>query len=90
MAFARTLGKARVIAAVPRFVARLQPSDPPVGAPWAATWLELPETLGAVAYRNLLTGETLAVGAREGRPGLPMEAVFALFPVALLEATDEG
>jgi (1->4)-alpha-D-glucan 1-alpha-D-glucosylmutase len=90
VAFARALGKARVIAAAPRLVARLQPSDPPVGAPWAATWLELPETLGAVAYRNLLTGETLAVGAREGRPGLPMEAVFALFPVALLEATDEG
>ena len=57
VAFGRALGSETVIAAVPRFLARLHPSDPPVGAPWAATWLELPEERAAPAYRNLLTGE---------------------------------
>ena len=89
VAFGRALGHESVIAAVPRFLARLHPSDPPVGAPWAGTWLELPEERAAFAYRNVLTGEQVSVAVRDGRPGLAIDAVFAIFPVALLEATDE-
>jgi hypothetical protein len=57
VAFGRALGDERVIAAVPRLLARLHPSDPPVGAAWAGTWLELPDEGAAPAYRNVLTGE---------------------------------
>jgi hypothetical protein len=53
------------------------------------TWLELPEERAASAYRNVLTGERVAVAVREGRPGLSLDAMLAIFPVALLKATDE-
>jgi (1->4)-alpha-D-glucan 1-alpha-D-glucosylmutase len=89
VAFGRALGDERVIAAVPRLLARLHPSDPPVGAAWAGTWLEVPDEGAAPAYRNVLTGEQVAITARDGRPGMALDAVFAIFPVALLEGIDE-
>jgi (1->4)-alpha-D-glucan 1-alpha-D-glucosylmutase len=89
VAFGRALGDETAIVAVPRFLGRLHPSDPPVGSPWAATWLELPEERAAPAYRNVFTGERVAVTVRDGRPGLALDAVFAIFPVALLETVDE-
>jgi hypothetical protein len=53
---------------------------------WAGTSLELPEAWGSRTYRNVLTGEDVPVAGREGRPGLPLEAALAIFPVALIEA----
>ncbi len=55
---------------------------------WSGTWLDLPEAWASRTYRNVLTGEHVTVASREGRPGLPLEAALAIFPVALLEATN--
>jgi hypothetical protein len=49
----------------------------------------VPDERAAPAYRNVLTGEQVAITARDGRPGLALDAVFAIFPVALLEGIDE-
>jgi maltooligosyltrehalose synthase len=89
VAFARRLGRETVIGLAPRFVARLRLSGPPLGSPvWAGTWLAVPETWTPRAYRNVLTGEEVAVTTQDGGPGLMLEAVLATLPVALLEATD--
>ena len=73
---------------MPRFLARLRLPGPPLGPVWAGTWLELPAGAPHL-YRNVLTGERVEAVPREGRPGLPLDAVLATFPVALLEAADE-
>ena len=86
VAFGRRWGAEAVIALAPRLVARLP--GPPVGPVWAGTWLGLPEGWAAGRYRNVLTGETVEVATREGRPGLAVDAALATFPVALLEAAD--
>ncbi|HEY7139129.1 MAG TPA: malto-oligosyltrehalose synthase [Methylomirabilota bacterium] len=88
LAFRRALAGDTVLVAVPRFLARLRLPGPPVGAVWAGTRLELPEPAPRL-YRNVLTGERLEVETRDGRPGLPLEALFAIFPMALLAGTDE-
>jgi (1->4)-alpha-D-glucan 1-alpha-D-glucosylmutase len=89
VAFARRLGRETVIGLAPRFVARLRLPGPPLGpSVWAGTWLSLPETWAAGAYRNVLTGEEVAVTTQDGGPGLLLEAALAILPVALLEATD--
>ena len=85
----RERGLDSVIVVVPRFLARLHLTDPPVGPSlWSGTWLDLPEGWASRPYRNVLTGEHVAVASREGRAGLPLEAALAIFPVALLEATN--
>jgi maltooligosyltrehalose synthase len=89
IAFARRLETDAVIAVAPRFVARLHLPGPPVGAVWTGTWLALPDGWAFRACRNVLTGETVDVVTREGRPALAVESALGAFPVALLEATDE-
>jgi (1->4)-alpha-D-glucan 1-alpha-D-glucosylmutase len=90
VAFARCLAAETVIVVVPRFLARLRLTGPPLGPPvWAGTWIGLPEEWAARRYRNVLTGEDVEVTTREGRHGLALEAIFGSFPVALLEAADE-
>jgi (1->4)-alpha-D-glucan 1-alpha-D-glucosylmutase len=89
IAFARRLETAAVIAVAPRFVARLHLPGPPLGPVWAGTWLALPDGWAFRACRNVLTGETVDVVTREGRPALAVESALGAFPVALLEATDE-
>jgi len=89
IAFGRRLERDAVIAVAPRFLARLHLPSPPVGPVWAGTWLALPDGWGFRACRNVLTGETVDVVTREGRPALAMESALGAFPVALLEATDE-
>jgi (1->4)-alpha-D-glucan 1-alpha-D-glucosylmutase len=89
VAFGREHQGTIVIAVAPRFLARLRLTGPPVGASvWAGTGLPVPEAWAARSCRNVLTGEDVAVVARQGRFELPLEAVFASVPVALLEATE--
>jgi (1->4)-alpha-D-glucan 1-alpha-D-glucosylmutase len=89
VAFARRLEGETVIGLAPRFVARLRLSEPPLGSPvWAGTWLAVPETWTPRAYRNVLTGEEVAVTTQDGGPGLLLETALATLPVAILEATD--
>ena len=90
VAFGRQRESETVVAVVPRFLARLHLTGPPVGSSvWGGTWLAIPEAWASRAYRNVLTGEDVQVATREGRPGLALEAALASFPVALLEATVE-
>jgi (1->4)-alpha-D-glucan 1-alpha-D-glucosylmutase len=77
----------QVIVVVPRLVATLtaQAQHPPTGAElWGETWLHLPAGDANHSYRNLYTGESLAVVEKEGQKVLAIGEVLANFPVALL------
>ncbi len=93
-AFARIDDSAVVLAVVPRFLARLGLTGPPLGrAVWEGTWLALPPGFGVGSdrpFRNLFSGEAITPAERGGRWVLPAEAIFASFPVALLEQGPGG
>jgi (1->4)-alpha-D-glucan 1-alpha-D-glucosylmutase len=75
------------VAAVPRLVARLMSTigDLPLGAQvWQDGVLLLPGIRPQQRCRNIFTGETLQVDEHDGQAALPLAAVFANFPVALL------
>jgi (1->4)-alpha-D-glucan 1-alpha-D-glucosylmutase len=87
-AFARWLEGERVIVAVPRLVVGLTGGAeraPLGGEVWGETKLLLPMEDVGRRYRNVYTGEVLAAGEHNGGAVLPLAAVFAHFPVALLE-----
>jgi (1->4)-alpha-D-glucan 1-alpha-D-glucosylmutase len=87
-AFARTHGEEAVIAAVPRLTTRLvrDPDGLPVGEGfWSGTWLRTPDAAAGVRYRDRFTGAILQTAAQPHGAVLPLAAVFAEFPVALLE-----
>jgi (1->4)-alpha-D-glucan 1-alpha-D-glucosylmutase len=86
-AFARVHSTAAVLVLVPRLIVGLLPpgQEAPLGpAVWDDTMVALPESLRGRSYRHLFTGETVAVVTSEGRPALPLAAVFGTFPVAML------
>jgi (1->4)-alpha-D-glucan 1-alpha-D-glucosylmutase len=83
---------AEIVVVVPRLVTRLTGGveQPPLGAEiWQDTWLELPQAAVGQQYANLFTGEILTVEEREGRTGMSLAAIMAVFPVALLERLSE-
>ncbi len=87
-AFARVLENEAALTVVPRFLSRLSKNNDSVqfGGPiWENTGLVLPDEIPAGAYRNIFTGEVLAEIVRDGKRSLPLGAVLARFPVALLE-----
>lgn len=89
-AFLRRHGDDVAIAVVPRLIVGLTQGVPvaPLGpAIWQETVLLLPEVYAGCRFRNIFTGETVQAGGQDRRPGLPLAAVFATFPVALLERT---
>ena len=88
-AFARTTSDQVMLVVVPRLLHRLTAGTPWAadGSVWGETTLVLPETLGGSCYRNILTGEELA---SEGSAELPLHALFATLPFALLERVEEG
>ena len=84
-AFARTAEGGAAVTVIPRLLARRGPDTLPHGLGyWADTWLEIPGDL-AGRYTNVLTGEALETTAAGGGAGLPLGAVLAAFPVALLD-----
>lgn len=86
VALARVDGTDAVIAAVPRLTARLAGLTGrfPVGEPaWEHTWIALPDELAGV-YRDRFSGLTVATEPYDGVTVLPVPALFAHFPVALL------
>lgn len=92
-AFQRSCAEAALLAVVPRLVARLTDGGkrPPVGtAVWHDTWLVLPESEAGRHYRNVLTGERLRVGERNGQHGVALSALCRVFPVALLVREPAG
>ena len=86
VALARVDGPDAVIAAVPRLTARLAGLTGrfPVGEPaWEHTWVALADDLAGV-YRDRFSGLTVATERYDGVTVLPVPALFAHFPVALL------
>jgi (1->4)-alpha-D-glucan 1-alpha-D-glucosylmutase len=87
VAFSRRLAEDMVVTVTPRLVVGLTGGKEvaPLGEEvWGDTMLLLPEEDRGRRYRQLLTGEVLAVEDAAGGPGLAMAKVLAEFPVALL------
>jgi len=90
-AFSRTHAQASILVAVPRLIVGLMGGEerPPLGsATWGASWLSLPDVQRGARYRNILTGEIVAVAAYDEGPGIALGSIFKEFPVALLERLD--
>jgi (1->4)-alpha-D-glucan 1-alpha-D-glucosylmutase len=88
VALARLDGPDAVIAVVPRLTARLAGLTGrfPLGeATWEETWVALGDDRLAGVYRDRFTGLTMASERCDGGAGLSVPALFAHFPVALLE-----
>jgi len=91
IALARRDGDSVAVAAVPRLAARLTgfAGRWPLGAAtWDQTWISLGDEELAGRYRDQFTGRAISTQPRDGGPALPAEALFASFPVALLERAE--
>jgi (1->4)-alpha-D-glucan 1-alpha-D-glucosylmutase len=92
--FARKTPQKKVLVAVPRLVAGLigNTDRPPVGPEiWSDTEILLPAQARGTHFRNLFTGETVAVRSTDEPGGgclLPVATVLSQFPVAVLEHLD--
>ncbi len=84
-AFARVSADRGVIVVAPRWFVQLtaDSTQPPLGATWKDSWIEIPGE-PPVAYVNVLTGERIGAGQHGGRTRLSIADVLAHFPVALL------
>ena len=88
VALARLDGPDAVIAVVPRLTARLAGLTGRFAlgeAAWEQTWVALGDDRLAGVYRDRFTGLTVASEQHDGVAVLPGPALFAHFPVALLE-----
>lgn len=88
VAFVRTLKDESVLVVTPRLIVGLTGGKEqlPLGQrTWKDTWIALANEQVGQQFSNLFTGERLAVEDCEGTPGLPLAAICAHFPVALLE-----
>jgi (1->4)-alpha-D-glucan 1-alpha-D-glucosylmutase len=88
--YARRLEHESVLIVIPRLYARLlgESEELPLGAGvWADTAIELPRRFGAATLHNILDGCVVEATARDGAQFVPLSAVLANFPVALLAAS---
>lgn len=87
-AFARSLGRRRVVVVAPRLIATLcgleSGRSPVGGAIWGETWVEMSGLAPHTGLRHLFTGERLETRTHEHKTVLPAAALFAHFPLALL------
>ncbi len=86
-AFARQSDEQTAIVAVPRLCAGLlgEQAAAPLGpAVWDNTRVELPSAWSGTLYRHVLTGEHLQPVREGDKAFLPVSALLACFPVALL------
>jgi (1->4)-alpha-D-glucan 1-alpha-D-glucosylmutase len=87
VAFARSNDDVEFVVATPRLVVGLtaQSTDFPLGDEiWDDTALDVGDEVAGEIYENVLTGEQLAVGDRDGRFILRLGEIFKVSPVALL------
>ncbi len=87
-AFERSDNNNSALVVVPRLFARLTNNGTalPIGPEvWQDTRVLQPFDPAASRYRNVFTGEVVALDEHDGQSGLALEKVFAEFPVALLE-----
>ena len=88
VAFARRHAGTESIVVVPRLLARLLRNHAaPLGDVWERTSLVVVGATPDATYTNLFTGEQLEVENHDGSAVLPLSAIFANFPVALLVRT---
>ena len=88
-AFARRHGAHTVVAVAPRWFHILMgdAESLPLGRTvWSDTWIEAPPGPETPSYVNVLTGETVALHARDGQRGFLARDLLDKFPVALLHA----
>ena len=88
VALGRVDGPDAVIAAVPRLTARLAGLTGRFAlgdTAWEQTWVALGDDRLAGVYRDRFSGLTVATERRDDTTVLPVPALFAHFPVALLE-----
>ena len=86
-AYARTLDGESVTVVAPRLVAGLTGGVerlPTGAAVWGDTWLPLSHRTVGARLRDVLTGDDIAVAARDGVTGVALADVLVRFPVALL------
>ncbi len=86
--FARRLFNEAVIVAVPRLLAGIEPDADliPLGEKtWGGSYIADPGAGAGLRYRNIFTGEEIAVKQHEEKSVLYLSEVFANFPAALLE-----
>ncbi|HVB34167.1 MAG TPA: malto-oligosyltrehalose synthase [Patescibacteria group bacterium] len=90
-AFARRKGNAWAIVAVPLFTTGLvETGRIPLGRQtWGASAILLPDD-GPREWHNAFTGETIRVRSAGRKKWLPLKALLARLPVALLEAGSAG
>jgi len=88
-AFARHAEGKVVLVIVPRFLTRLvkNPDELPLGHEvWGDSRVVIPGEIPAVKFKNIFTGEAMALVEQNGKAALALDQVFANFPVAMLEA----
>ncbi len=87
-AFARREDRKVLLVVVPRFLTHLvQTDEMPFGKKtWGDSGLVISPEISAVRFNNIFTGETLGLVERDGKALIPLDQIFANFPVAMLEA----
>jgi (1->4)-alpha-D-glucan 1-alpha-D-glucosylmutase len=91
-AFARTHADTQLIVVAPRLPAALHGGEAPCYAPeaWADTAIALDGLPVPPAYRDLITGGSVAVESADGAPRVPLASLLARFPVAALVSAGSG
>jgi (1->4)-alpha-D-glucan 1-alpha-D-glucosylmutase len=92
-AFERSVNGSSILVVVPRFCSRLirDSSGLPLGPDvWQGTRITLSSDTAASCYRNVFTGEVLNVDQQENKPGLALQDILSVYPVALLERFDRN
>ncbi|HME45667.1 MAG TPA: malto-oligosyltrehalose synthase [Syntrophorhabdales bacterium] len=87
-AFARVAENNAALVVVPRLLTRLFKSADKMqfeARIWRDTAVVIPDEISGGAYRNIFTDEVLTAVEQNGTKRLPLGAIFARFPVALLE-----
>lgn len=89
IAFQRLTGGQRLLAVVPRLVARLvaPPTGWPVGSIWRDTHVILPDGAAGVRWHDVIADRPVeATTGTDGLPRLAVAALFKDFPIAVLTA----
>jgi (1->4)-alpha-D-glucan 1-alpha-D-glucosylmutase len=87
-AFARHTDQKVAVVIIPRFWTHISQDAEEVAFGreiWKDSWVVIPDKISGGELFNIFTGETVRGDAREGKKVLPLDAVLANFPVALLE-----
>ena len=95
VAVSRSSGADIGIVVAPRLSGKLFEEQMAGGRPWDGQWLILPAQAGGRTFRDVYTGRLLtpqpirhADGRDSGAIGFPLEQLYAVLPVAMLEAVE--